>query len=150
MGILNAIQGDRVYLDTNIFIYGIEGFALFEREVGALFEAIDDGDLEAVTSELTLAEALVKPLEDGNTTYQQAYEETLQDRQYFHLMPVVRPVLMEAARLRASTSLRLPDAIHAASAQETGCTTLVTNDTGFKVTPNIHVVILSDVIERDV
>ncbi len=54
----------RVYLDTNIFIYALEGYPTFRAVLTTLFAALDRGDLVAVTSELTLAEALVKPLLD--------------------------------------------------------------------------------------
>lgn len=118
MGLLDAVQGPRVYLDTNVFIYGIEGFERFENEIGALFGAVDRGDIEAATSELTLTEALVKPFREGNATHQQIYQEALQNRASFHLVPVIRPILVEAARLRALTGLRLPDAIHLATARE--------------------------------
>lgn len=145
MGLLDAIQGPRVYLDTNVFIYGVEGFEQFEDEIDALFSAVDCGDIEAVTSELTRAEALVKPFREGNTTLQQIYQEVLQNRASFHLVPVARSLLVESARLRASTGLRLPDAIHLASAREMECGTLVTNDDGFKSAPEINVAILSEV-----
>jgi predicted nucleic acid-binding protein len=146
MGLLDAIQGPRVYLDTNVFIYGIEGFEQFEDGIDALFSAVDQGNIEAVTSELTRAEALVKPFREGNTPLQQIYREVLQNRASFHLVPIARSLLVESARLRASTRLRLPDAIHLASAREMGCSTLVTNDDGFKAAPETHVVILSEVV----
>lgn len=146
MGLLDAIQGPRVYLDTNVFIYGIEGFERFEDEIDALFSAVDRGGVEAVTSELTRAEALVKPFREGNTTLQQIYQEVLQNRASFHLVPVARSLLVESARLRASIGLRLPDAIHLASAREMECSTLVTNDDGFKAAPDVNVVILSEVV----
>ena len=56
MVILNAIRGERVYLDTNIFIYALEGYPDFVDELTELFESLDAGNLSAVTSELTLAE----------------------------------------------------------------------------------------------
>ncbi len=43
MGLLNAIQGNSVYLDTNIWIYALEGFPAFVQELSALFQAIDQG-----------------------------------------------------------------------------------------------------------
>lgn len=33
MGLLDEIEGPRIYLDTNIFIYAVEGFDRFEEEV---------------------------------------------------------------------------------------------------------------------
>jgi hypothetical protein len=65
--ILNAIRGERVYLDTNIFIYALEGYPDFVEELAELFESLDEGNLSAGTSELTLAEVLVRPFIDGDT-----------------------------------------------------------------------------------
>ncbi|MFB6231201.1 MAG: type II toxin-antitoxin system VapC family toxin [Salinibacter sp.] len=146
MGLLDEIEGSRVYLDTNVFIYAVEGFDRFNEVISTLFSAIDRGEIEAITSELTLAEALVEPFREGNERYQQIYRETLQDRASFRLVPVTRPLLVESARLRASTGLRLPDAIHLATAREAECTTLVANDDDFEDAPEMNVVILSEVI----
>ena len=46
----------RVYLDTNIFIYALEGYPTFQTALIMLFDALDRQALSAVTSELTLAE----------------------------------------------------------------------------------------------
>jgi predicted nucleic acid-binding protein len=43
-----------------------------------------------------------------------------------------RDVLIEAARLRANVNIKLPDAIHAATALLTQCSTFVTNDRRFQ------------------
>lgn len=61
MGLLTALQGDRIYLDTNIWIYALEGYPAFRAEITLLFERIQSGALMAITSELALAELLVKP-----------------------------------------------------------------------------------------
>jgi predicted nucleic acid-binding protein len=70
MGILAALQGQRTYLDTNIWIYAIEGYSTYAPALTDLFSAIDSHQLQAVTSELTLAEVLVKPLIDRNLQIQ--------------------------------------------------------------------------------
>lgn len=62
------------------------------------------------------------------------------------VVPVSRDVLIEAARLRAVANLRLPDAIHGATATLTGCETFLTNDRRLLAIPGIDVVVLSDVI----
>jgi predicted nucleic acid-binding protein len=68
--IVNAIRGERIYLDTNIFIYAIEGYPDFVDELNQLFDSIDAGNFRAFTSELTLAEVLVRPLMDANLEIQ--------------------------------------------------------------------------------
>ena len=67
---MDSITGEGLYLDTNIFIYALEGYPKFIASVRALFAAIDEGRIRAVTSELTLAESLVKPMMDGNIILQ--------------------------------------------------------------------------------
>ena len=63
MEILEELEGGKVYLDTNVFIYAVEAVTEYSAAVEALFGLIEDSAVNAVTSELTLAEALAKPLE---------------------------------------------------------------------------------------
>jgi predicted nucleic acid-binding protein len=72
-----ALSGP-VYLDTNIFIYALEGYPAFRPALSALFEALDHHEITAVTSELTLAEVLVKPLLDRHAEREAAYLQVLQ------------------------------------------------------------------------
>ncbi len=147
MVILNAIGGERVYLDTNVFIYAIEGYPEFVDELNEFIDSIDAGNLKAFTSELTLAEVLVRPLMDGNLEIQTAYQQGLQSSEGLEVVPVSREVLIEAARLRTVANFRLPDAIHGATAILTGCETFLTNDRRLAVLPGVEVVLLSEVIE---
>ena len=56
MGLIEACRGRQVYLDTNIFIYAVEGLSEHMPVLWALFELFASGGASAVTSELTLAE----------------------------------------------------------------------------------------------
>jgi predicted nucleic acid-binding protein len=122
------ILSGRVYLDTNIFIYALEGYPAFRPILTTLFNALDRGELTAVTSELTLAEVLVKPLLDRHAERQAAYLQVLRPSTSLQVVPVSRDILLAAARLRADANLKLPDAIHAATAQLTSCDQFLTND----------------------
>jgi predicted nucleic acid-binding protein len=51
----------RVYVDTNAFVYFLERHREFYDRVLPLFEAAAQGKLQLVTSELTIAEMLVQP-----------------------------------------------------------------------------------------
>ena len=148
MGITNHLKGDRVYLDTNIFIYALEGFPDYVDTLTALFSEIDEGTLKAVTSELTLAEVLVKPLIDKNHHLQIIYQEAIQSSDYVDVIPIDRHILIEAAKIRAqSTTIHLPDAIHLATARMNHCTTFITNDKRLKFITDVHVAILSEIHE---
>ncbi len=146
MGLLNALQGDRIYLDVNIWIYALEGYQPFLLSLSSLFQAIDQGLLTGLTSELSLAEALVKPMQNQNLIQQDVYKQAIANNRNLIVAPVSREVLIAAAQLRANTpTLKLPDAIHAATAQFYDCTTFLTNDQRFQTLPNLTVILLSQI-----
>ena len=86
---------------------------------------------EIVSSELALMETLVGPLKSGNATLEKAFEQALLGTN-MRLLPITQLILREAALLRATTKLKTPDALHAATAQQAGCVLFVTNDAGFR------------------
>ena len=133
MGSLRERLGPKVYLDANFFIYVLEAVEPWARAAGEVLRALDRGDLSAVTSELSLAECLVKPLELGLSEIADAYRSFLKDHRFLTIGPVTREVLVEAARLRALSRIKLPDAIHAATALQKGCSSFLTNDDRLKI-----------------
>lgn len=145
MGRVSDELGKKVYLDTNIIIYAVEGFANVAAQIRALLRAMDDAEIVALTSELTVAEALVKPIKDENETVQQAYKTFLTPTPMLQLAPVTRDILEEAARVRATTQLNLPDAIHLATAKLSGCDSFLTNDELFKRVKATNIKILSEI-----
>lgn len=134
----------RVDLDTNIFIYALEGYSTFRAVLTSLFDTLDRHELAAITSELTLAEVLVKPFFDRSIERERAYLQTLQPSASLQMVPVSRDVLITAARLRAETNMKLPDAIHAATAQISACSHFLTNDTNVKTIPGLTILSLTD------
>lgn len=137
MARLAAILGGTVYLDANIFIYAVEGYAPEEAFLRELFAALEDGRFTAVTSELSLAEVLVKPFELGREDVAAAYTELLTPSERLAVLPVDRAILSEAARQRATLGMRLPDAIHVATALAAGCELFLTNDRRLKLPPGL-------------
>ncbi len=145
MGLLEAIQGNICYLDTNIWIYALEGFPAYAPALTELLTQIDQGNLQGITSELTLAETLVRPLQLGNQQQQLMYQQAIANAPHLSIIPVRRDLLIQAAKLRATTKLKLPDAIHAATALANHCTSFLTNDPQFKTVPELTVILLSEV-----
>jgi predicted nucleic acid-binding protein len=146
MGLLEAIQGDRCYLDTNIWIYALEGFPVYAPSLIELLSQIDQGKLRGVTSELTLAETLVQPFQTGNQQQQALYQRVIANAPHLTIVPIRRELLVDAAQLRATTKLKLPDALHAATALASQCTTFLTNDQQFKTVAGLNVVLMSDIV----
>lgn len=130
MGLLNIPTGSRVYFDANIIVYIIEGFQPYREILNRLLVDIDQGHWSACTSELTIAEVLVKPIRDGEESIANAYREFLYHSSALQILTVNRTILEYAAQIRAGnfSRFKLPDAIHVASATLSECHTFLTND----------------------
>jgi len=145
MAAIAELRGKRLYLDANVFIYALESLAPWKEPAQALLRWIDAGQCSAVTSELTLAECLTKPLQLGQTENAKLYENAIQSRPDFTVVPVGREILIEAARLRAPEGLKLPDAIHAATAIQNACDVFVTNDKSLVRLSGVQTMLLSQI-----
>src|SRR5205823_5805343 len=88
---------------------------------------------------------LVLPLKNGDKTLEHAYERALLGTE-LRLLPITHAILREAARLRATTRIKTPDALYAATAMNAGCVLFVTNDAGFRSVVGLPLVILSDLL----
>ena len=137
MGKITSLARKSVYLDTNLIVYAVEGFDEHRAFLEGLFRLIDAGQTTAVTSELTLAEALVRPLEAGHDDVIKLYDNLLQNSERLGFLPIDRSILLEAARYRAELGIKLPDAIHVATAIAGNCDVFLTNDKRIKLPPGL-------------
>ena len=128
MGSVGETLGRKLYLDANFFIYVLEGSEPWAKPARSVSQALDRGECSAVTSELSLAECLVKPMASGRTEFIETYLAMFRDHRSLSLVPITRDLLIDAARLRALSRIKLPDAIHAATALRSGCASFLTND----------------------
>jgi predicted nucleic acid-binding protein len=146
MDLITSIIGNRIYLDANIWIYAFEGYSEYSVILNELFNQFDKRKLIPVTSELTIAEILVKPFIDGNSELQKYYTEIFDNNNLIEVIPINKEILIEAARLSGSFRIKLPDAIHAATSIYSGSQNLLTNDKNFMAIPDIKTLIISDYI----
>jgi len=145
LGELTWRAGNRLYLDTNLFIYAIEEISPFAEQVKPLLQAADRGEIQLVTSLLALAETLVMPCRTHNDWLIAKYRRLFtQPPAGLSVSPLDADILERAARLRAGTpSLRLPDAIHVASAESGQCDCFLTNDKRLRDALSLPVVVLA-------
>lgn len=119
----------RVYLDSNVFVTAFENAGARSDHAWWIMLAIENGDIIGATSEISLAEILVKPIELGTAALVTAYEQTIAPGPNFEVMPVRREILVEATGIRARrSSIRLPDAVHIATARALSCRFFVSDD----------------------
>jgi predicted nucleic acid-binding protein len=124
------------YLDTNVFIDALEGADSISLPIKALFEAARSKPGALVTSELTLAEVLAPGRRGARPPdLRRRYLDLIVWGGVVDLRPVSLDVIYETIELRPYAPLKLPDAIHLATAIMTGCRYLVTRDQGFHNVP---------------
>ncbi|WP_439572560.1 type II toxin-antitoxin system VapC family toxin [Phreatobacter sp.] len=120
----------RFYCDANVFIMAVEGRAGHIGLSAELMTAAMDERCTLVTSLLTLGEVMVVPLRFNEGETLASYRDLLGGSYPGILVrPVDAATLGEAAALRARhPRLKLPDAIHLATAQLNRIDWFVTND----------------------
>lgn len=144
----SALAGHRlIALDTSAWIYHFEGSASYGRAADEVLEAVSQGHVAAVASELVLLELLVAPLKKGAQDVADEIELTLLHFPHLQLAPVTRSVLLRAAEIRARYGLRTPDAIMVATAVESEATLALTNDEAWRKLEEIEVMLLRDLRE---
>lgn len=116
----------RVFWDTNLFIYLLEGAGPESARVAQVRERMLERDDELCTSTLTLGEVLVKPAEQGHAALRQRYEDVL--AQTTRLIAFDRGAARRYAEIRSNRSIRPPDAIQLACAAHVGVDLFITND----------------------
>lgn len=107
--------GGSIYIDTSVAIYTIEGNPDYYSLLQPLWSKFYAGEIQIISSELILMEVLVVRLRNGNNFLVTDYQEVLLSSQV-QLIPISQLILRQAANLRATSKLKTPDAIHAATA----------------------------------
>lgn len=138
----------RVLIDSSVWIYHFEQHAKFGAGAGLAIEALEEGAFHGISSELTLLELTVRPLQLGRQDVADEYELLLSYFPNLQLEPVTRDVLLDAATLRARHRLRTPDAILLATGIRCGATAAITNDAGWRVCQpsGIEAILLSELM----
>ena len=128
----------RVFWDTNLFIYLFEGESPFLPAVRRLRERMLERGDELVTSAMTVAEIQVLARRQGDVTKAEHLRDLVRNA-----AKVIDFGLGAAdifAHLRATTSVRPPDAIQLSCAASLGVELFLTNDKGLQnlSIPGIH------------
>ncbi|MEC4983794.1 MAG: type II toxin-antitoxin system VapC family toxin [Oscillatoria sp. PMC 1068.18] len=145
MARLEALKEAKIGLDTVVFISALEGNPEFGNLATQIFEMIEEGSSQGFACDLVLAELMVKPLRQGHPEVAEEYAHELPNFPNLSFCPLTRQIVINAAKLRSSSNLRLIDALHLASAVEAGCTIFLTNDTAIKhPDPGLEILMLSD------
>ncbi len=95
--------------------------------VESILRPVRDGVKQAVVSVITEIELLVRPIRE-ETPWEIQRIEVMLDAKDIHVVELGREIARAAARVRASTGLRLADATIVATAMYANCDLIVGND----------------------
>ena len=129
----------RIFFDTNLFIYLLEDSGARGAKVSGILERISGRRDELLTSTLTLAEVLVKPLSVGDIAWADRYEKLL-NTPGVSVLAFDRASARIYAQLRQDKTLKPPDAIQFSCAANAKCDLFITNDERLsrKIVPGIQ------------
>ena len=116
----------KIFFDTNVFIYLFEDYEPFSSMVDSVWRRMIQRGDKLVTSAMTLGELLVKPSKLGQASLIEQYDRAIRARaQVISFDP---QVAWRYATLRATHTIRNPDAIQLACAAHAGVDLFLTND----------------------
>lgn len=139
-----------LYLDTMVFICALEGHLEDPgvRHARGILKVVEAGAVEAVTSELTLAEVLINESHGGEIRedLKKWYLDLIVSRGLVRLEPLTLRDMQETARIAAiqPPEVSLPERLHLATAIRAGATYFVTHDPLISVPPPLKKMNLSD------
>ncbi|MDD3268356.1 MAG: PIN domain-containing protein [Syntrophomonadaceae bacterium] len=137
-----------IMLDSNAIIYFLDGTPVFFEFMQGFFELLEQGRLKATISVISEAELLVKPYRENNSSAIEAVNFFLEEFPNLKICPVSREISRQAAKIRAKSDIRLPDAIILATAVHNNCDLMLGNDLKlmYKAKPYLPVIILNEYV----
>lgn len=149
MGLVDKLINRRICIDTAPFIYFIEKNPRYLDVVKPIFTEINAGEIEAITSTVTLIEVLVHPFKTKNDKLADKYRDILLHSEGLTTFEILHEVSELSSKLRAKYSIRTPDAIQMAVGILYGASKFLTNDPALKKVSDIGVLVLDDFLEQD-
>lgn len=135
----------RIYWDTMLFIYWLEGHPVFAKRVGEIHRRMEARGDQLITGAFTLGEVLAGP-------YRKAAVQKVDEvrRLLLNSVAEIIPFTAETAdryyRIRGTLRVSPADAIHLASAAQAGTDLFLTNDRELpgKIVPGIQFIATLD------
>lgn len=144
MGSLIPPESGVVYFDANAFIYSVEKTEPYRTSLDPVWQSARKAAIKIASSEIVIVETLVRPIREGDHLLEDIYRGLLLNSTEVNLIPISHPILDRAARIRAKTGLKTPDAIHAATALECDAKIFITNDASVRRVPGLPIAVLSE------
>ncbi len=144
---MEKLKGKVVGLDTMVFIYHFEENQAYSPLTFSIFESLEKGNFNGITSILTLLEILVKPKRENNSILTEKYKILLETFPNLQVKEINENIADIASSLRANYNINTPDAIQIATSLEAKADIFITNDATLKKISEIKVLLLSEMLK---
>jgi predicted nucleic acid-binding protein len=139
---LKRLKGQKIAIDTMIFIYAFEDHPAHASFLRSFFSALEKGEMESVTSSVTITECLTQPYRVKDFTLAAQYMALFRNFPHLSVVPVTDDIAERAAFLRASQNLKTSDALQLATALLSGANFFLTNDQSLSSIQDVPILIL--------
>ena len=130
-----------IYADSGIIIRWVEGAEKVRAPIEMRLQRTAPADRVFVTSRLSLLECRCKPLRDRDEELLRLYDDFF-DSEEVRVREIDVAVVERATAIRAAMNLKVPDAIHAATAILDNVTEFWTTDRRFSNCPDLNLEVM--------
>jgi predicted nucleic acid-binding protein len=139
---LKRLKNQKIAIDTMIFVYAFEDHPAHASFLRSFFSALEKGEMESVTSSVTITECLTQPYRVKDFALAAQYMALFRNFPHLSVVPVTDDIAERAAFLRASQNLKTPDALQLATALLSRSNFFLTNDESLSSIQDIPILIL--------
>jgi len=111
-------MGQKIYIDTNLYIAFFEGEAVLSQKVEKILIESVEQNIQIVASPLVGMELLIAPLREGQDQLVNIYKNLKNHITNIEIADFTKEVSEIAANIRAKYNFPTPDCIHLATAIE--------------------------------
>lgn len=137
-------MGQKIGLDTSVFIYLFEEDTRFLSAVRTILKPIEHGTRSGVFSCIGMIELLTGPKMNQRYDLAFQYRDFLSGFPNLALCGISEDVIERASDFRARYKLHTPDAIHLATTECEGADIFITNDRALKRCKEVSVVMINE------
>ena len=148
MAEISEMTGQRVYIDTNVFIYFLSGHSTYFEASSRVINACAESSIFGFTGDAAVAEVMVGAYKHADPTLAARFKLFFAQRNFLTIATHDAQTFDATAQLVAKGGLKFIDALHIATAINSQCVYFVTNDKGIKSSAHLKVVQLEQLVSK--
>lgn len=139
-----VLKYSSIFLDSAPIIYLVEQHPIYLPLMREVVTLTRNDEIEIVTSPITLLECLILPIQSADKSIQQRFRDVIVHGRNIAFIPTTAEIAERAATLRVKYNLSATDALQVATAIESNCGAVLTNDKAFAKVTEIPILVLDN------